>query len=393
MTSRVIDSGWGTELVKALQIDSSELLIVSPFIKLSAISRLLMLRPTRIRVLTRFSERDFATGVSDIGAIRELVNAGAEVRVVRNLHAKLYVFGKSRAIITSANLTVAGLDRNHEFGIASGEDELIIACRKYFDSVWSRAKENIEINKILSCERKVSQYQLTGGQTQILGDLLDEGAEIGLPTSEGEHASSIFADRTQAFVKFFGLGNERVPLSTEIYEEIGNSGSHWALTYPGSRCPRSVEDGAVMFISRMVHGPDIRIYGRAIGLAYRDVRDDATEQEIETRPWKSRWSRYIRVHDAEFLDGTLENGVSLNELMDELEADCFASTSRNATAGQGNTYPRSAIKRHPAVELTNEGFAWLNRQLESRFATYGKIPHSKLTKLDWPIVPIRDFSH
>ena len=35
----------------------------------------------------------------------------ARVRGVRNLHAKLYIFGESRAIITSCNLTEAALTR------------------------------------------------------------------------------------------------------------------------------------------------------------------------------------------------------------------------------------------------------------------------------------------
>jgi hypothetical protein len=29
------------------------------------------------------------------------------------------------------------------------------------------------------------------------------------------------------------------------------------------------------------------------------------------RPWQARWSRYVRVHDVEFIKGPLSNGVSL----------------------------------------------------------------------------------
>ena len=69
-----------------------------------------------LKVITRFDLNEFAQGVSDIAALRMSIKANARVRGVRNLHAKLYIFGTSRAIITSANLTEAALRRNHEFG-------------------------------------------------------------------------------------------------------------------------------------------------------------------------------------------------------------------------------------------------------------------------------------
>jgi phosphatidylserine/phosphatidylglycerophosphate/cardiolipin synthase-like enzyme len=67
-----------------------------------------------LQAITWFNLADFAKGVSDIDALRMLLDAGASVRGIRNLHAKVYLFGVSRAIITSANLTAAALDRNHE---------------------------------------------------------------------------------------------------------------------------------------------------------------------------------------------------------------------------------------------------------------------------------------
>jgi hypothetical protein len=44
-------------------------------------------------------------------------------------------------------------------------------------------------------------------------------------------------------------------------------------------------------------------------------------------------ANYIRVHHAEFVAGTIGNGVSLNELMDEL-GQSFMATQRNA-GGRG----------------------------------------------------------
>ena len=97
---------------------------------------------------------------------------------------------------------------------------------------------------------------------------------------------------------------------------------------PANRRPRSVKDGSLIYFGRLVRDPhDIRVFGRAIGMAHVPGRDDATQTDILLRPWKETWSRYIRVHDAEFVSGTMENGVSLNELMNVLGKDSFASTS------------------------------------------------------------------
>ena len=141
-----------------------------------------------------------------------------------------------------------------------------------------------------------------------------------------------------------------------------------------------------MFIARLVEGGDIRVFGRGIGLAHKPGRDDATQADIERRAWKSIWPRYIRVHDVEFVDGTLANGVSLGELMDSLGASCFASTSRNAAVGVDNTNPRLAIRSHAAVELSEEGAAWLKQRLEAHIDAHGRIPKRTLSHLDWPDV-------
>ena len=82
MTVRLVDTGWGTELTDALRADSSELRIICPFIKVGALDRLLSHWPGNVQVITRFNLADFAEGVSDVAALRMLLDAGARVRGV-----------------------------------------------------------------------------------------------------------------------------------------------------------------------------------------------------------------------------------------------------------------------------------------------------------------------
>ena len=84
---RLVDAGWGPELSAAIRADPSEVRIVCPFIKEGALDRLLSHRPRHVQVITRFNLADFAEGVSDTAALRMLLDAGASIRGIRNLHA------------------------------------------------------------------------------------------------------------------------------------------------------------------------------------------------------------------------------------------------------------------------------------------------------------------
>ena len=122
-------------------------------------------------------------------------------------------------------------------------------------------------------------------------------------------------------------------------------------------------------------------------MKHQPGRDDATSADIALLPWKEKWPRYIRVHHVEFVAGTMENGVSLNELMDSLGANSFAPTQRNAARGEGNTNPRRAYLQQAAVELSGEGLSWLGERLQAAFEAHGKSPQDELDKLDWPDLP------
>ena len=146
-----------------------------------------------------------------------------------------------------------------------------------------------------------------------------------------------------------------------------------------------MRDNAVIFIGMFTRDPyDIRIFGRATGIAYKGIRDDATAADMKRREWKNEYPHYIRVHDAEFVDGTMANGVSLGELMEALGEKSFASTKRNAARGEGNIDPKKAYRQQPAVELSPEGLIWLNERLQSAFESHGKVPRTKLSVLDQP---------
>ena len=387
MKIRLVDSGWENEFMEALKAHCDELRIVCPFIKRRTAQRLIKFgTPKKIQVITRFNLGNFDEGVSDLSALKFLLKSGAQIKGVKNLHSKLYLFGKSRAIVTSANLTESALLKNHEFGLVALSGSVVNECVKYFNDLWGRSGEELTLDRLEKWEEKLTLHQATGSRPSNRRGLGDEGVAVGFEDPPLALLTSI-SDAAQAFVKFFGKSSARALYNMLVIEEVDRSGCHWACTYPKGKRPRQVEDGDLMFMGRMMKDPDdIIIYGRAIGLKHVENRDDASLEDIKLRDWKTDWPHYIRVHQAEFIGGILANGISLNELMKELGYNSFASTQRNALDGQGNINPRKSYMQKAAIKLTQLSTNWVNKRLEQAFEEYGKITPSELEKLDWPSI-------
>ena len=381
MTIRLVDKNWSKELQNAMKISSDRFYIISPFIKLGAIEQLLKKKIEHIRVITRFNESDFAQNVSDIEALRSLLNAGAKVRGARNLHAKLYLFGNSRAIITSANLTKAGLDHNHELGIVGDGPELISNCQSYFDTLWEKLPPDLKKDDLDKWNKNIREYQIKAEPNYSVC-LKDHGIEIDLEidlTPEFE--------AQQAFIKFIGNSNERYEHSISTIDDLDKSGCHCAVAYrKDDKRLHSIQRNAVIFFGRLTKNPNgITIYGYGLALRHHQGKDNATPREIKRDAWRSTYRYNIRIHHPHFVNGTLANGVSLRSLVQDLGVESYVSTQRKARAGQGGNDPMKAHCRQPHIELSQEGFLWLRDKLQKAFDQYGEIPYRDLRdKLNWP---------
>jgi HKD family nuclease len=378
---RLVDSEWHKVLDHAVRAEQS-FRIICPFIKERPARRFLNQKNSKdFKVITRFNLDDFWSGVSDIAALRLLIKSGAQIRGIRNLHTKLYLFGNSRVILTSANLTEAAFFRNHEFGLVADDLAVGRTCQKYFNRLWERAGSNLTLSRLAEWERTIAKKVSQAGSPPKPSGLRDEGVNLGFPNQQMRPDSKLVSSK-QAFVKFFGESHRRLDRSFPVLDEIKRTGCNLACTYPIGKRPRKVRNGAVMFMARMVHDPrDILIYGRAIGKQHEDGIDDASPKDIDRRDWKQNWPHYVRVTEPEFIDGKLSDGVSLNELMETLKSDCFASTKRHMAAGVKNTNPRRAYMQQPHVELSSEGYRWVNKKLNAAFKKKGRVSTTTLQKI------------
>lgn len=98
----LIDNGWGNQISERARERHGKLRVMCPFIKLRAARRLVAEgHKPEIRIITRFSLSDLSSGVSDVSALRWLIDQGARIRGILGLHSKMYLFGERHSIVTS----------------------------------------------------------------------------------------------------------------------------------------------------------------------------------------------------------------------------------------------------------------------------------------------------
>jgi len=86
----------------------------------------------RVSLLTSYKMTNFYRNSSDLMALRCFIENRVEVRNYPPLHAKTYIFDSERAIITSANLTLGGLQNNYECGVLLHDSDTVSQLRSDF---------------------------------------------------------------------------------------------------------------------------------------------------------------------------------------------------------------------------------------------------------------------
>jgi hypothetical protein len=113
----IVISPTHTWLIQALEECTDSFSVSSPYVGsylLKVVSKLDS--KVALTLLTRTTLADFASNASDLDTVRALASRAGGVLSLSSLHAKVYVVGRKRALITSANSTFSGMHRNRECG-------------------------------------------------------------------------------------------------------------------------------------------------------------------------------------------------------------------------------------------------------------------------------------
>ena len=138
----IIRNPWTATLNRLLFEVQEDLLLVSPFIKLSRITEVISTlhrrgvdRDLKIAVLTNIHPESVLNGALDLEALQALADHIPRFALTHlpGLHAKVYVADLRMVVITSANLTDPGVSRNIEYGVACWDTAVISEVRRDFE--------------------------------------------------------------------------------------------------------------------------------------------------------------------------------------------------------------------------------------------------------------------
>lgn len=363
----VIQKNWLDYFLAELQETSSAYLI-SPFVTRNIVDHLLNNGSANIKLITRFNLNDFRSKVSSLSALKKLVEKGAEIKGIKNLHSKVYLFDNKSVIIGSANFTSGGFYNNYEYGIKTTDNNTIIRTSNYFYSLWNISQEILTLTKIEEWENKIRTSRIIPKNDEL--------------PDYGQTASIQGTTNRKYFIKLFGKTEHRVDLDFTSRNEIDRSHCHWALTFSGKKGrPRKYNDGDVVYMARMLYGTDYAIFGKGIALKHIDERDVASDLDIEEIDWKEDWPIYIRAQSPEFIDSSMRNCPKMSELIDYLKYDSFDKTQRKYLAGEEDINVWASLRQQADVQLSEIAAEWLENKFQEARIEFGAIPQDYINKL------------
>lgn len=135
--AELLCSPWDLRFDALLERASSSLLLCAPFVGRGPCDRVRnrlasVGRSFRLSLVADLSPDNILSGATDVCAIADVLAAcpGADLRFLPSLHAKVYVADDRCAVVTSANLTDAGLRRNFEYGVLFSDPEIVRSIRE-----------------------------------------------------------------------------------------------------------------------------------------------------------------------------------------------------------------------------------------------------------------------
>jgi len=133
LSYKLLARDWKTDLARIFASVNSQLVISSPYVTRDGTSYLLSHLPhdrmnsINLRLVTDLSSVNIYQASTDPDALRILADMVPNLKLFHlpKLHAKVYVSDYHSAVITSANLTAGGLDRNYEYGLFIDSTNLV----------------------------------------------------------------------------------------------------------------------------------------------------------------------------------------------------------------------------------------------------------------------------
>ena len=262
--------------IDSLLEESDELFVASPFLSddmgalLGGYEHIQKIRKFTLITTLKNKSDDLIKKSISLPTLVDFLDANKvswKVHINNQLHGKVYLFKKSESIISgivsSANLTDSGMNRNHEWGLRI-EDQTLL--QKLQDELVSTIqKHELGIEDILMLMDKVEEY-LQNHDYQKPKVSIDINRILSVNISSSDHH-----DR-RIFIKPIGVSSDPIPESATFSNDIDNL--HFS-----KRRPTAVREGDVL----VCYG-----VGTSKLLSYYRVVSDIKKEEDNTR-----WPYYV----------------------------------------------------------------------------------------------------
>jgi HKD family nuclease len=171
--------------------------LCSPFIKKSVAEAVLENKPSGVdaSLLTAYKLSSFYRSSSDLGALRDFIDSETDVRSFHRLHAKVYLFDEEAAIVTSSNLTEAGLTANYECGVLVRDTDIVGKLASTFETLMQDSER---------------VFSITGEILSATEDVLAKTPRVKLPSLEGKEKELLPLPATESTDDLYDGGTESI---------------------------------------------------------------------------------------------------------------------------------------------------------------------------------------
>jgi len=383
----LLNHGHYHSLRKAFNNAKKEILLISPFIGSSTskmLSKLLSTTGITCKVITRFNRDDFINNASSIEGLKILINSGAEIYALRDLHSKLYLVDDDFGLIGSANFTFGGFSKNHELQIMiSDEPEMLQELRSYYNLLLSKIQSSDEgmvsvdiiekeLEEVERLKKKKKNDEKKGVSTK---NNKKYGADISIQEEATEDiveraiSSNMASIKNDTWLKFEGSSNDRLDSSKKHHLIRNNISKSKITSFPQN--PSGMNNGDYIYLTAVSYNqegnPSSIILGRARTKGYnsRNIADSLLQSEYK---WMEHYKYFVELYDVELVDAPIKNCISMTEMIDDLGKDTYPST---ASGKNIDMYKVHLQKSH--LRITNKAKNYLDERLEELFTKYGVI--------------------
>lgn len=260
--AQLLTSPWTDHFQKLIRNAASSLVICSPYIGSKPCLSLKEVAASekwsvgfQLLVLTDLSPQNMIDGITDVAALAEVAGffPSTAVRFLPSLHAKVYIRDQAQAIVTSGNMTSAGLSRNLEYGVLFNDQAIV-----------GRIKDDILKYAELGSPINFDELKNFAGIVDELRDL------------------KVRAERRM---------NRR--LRSEFEQRLKKTEGEVLRVRAGGRAPHTIFAEAIIY--SLASGPlsTSAIHSR-IQTIHPDLCDDAVDRIIEGYHFGKKWKHAVR---------------------------------------------------------------------------------------------------